>query len=691
VTGYGGHIFRNHADILRESAISPEVARERGYVSVDTKRRLEGPGFGAYQRRTPGLLIPVHNVTGSVALYQYKPDAPRVTRKGTTVKYETPGGSRMVLDVPPRERARIGDPHVPLWITEGIKKADSAVSAGLCCVAQLGVTAFRGTNEHGGKVALADWESVALNGRLVYIAFDSDVMLKRSVHQALVRLGALLARRGAKVAYVYLPAGESGAKVGLDDYFAAGGTVDDLVLRARTEPVEPELPDMDGEPSPDPSAKSGTPPEPYTLAETEKVYSRWLHDDDPVPTRAVLATQVANMRLSGDPVWLMLVGGSGMGKTERLMPVTKMPHVIMSSTITGEAALLSATPKKDRAESATGGLLRQVGQHGMLVLKDFTSILSMSRDARAAVLAALREVYDGRWDRPYGADGGQVLTWQGHCGLLAGCTTAIDSAYSVLDKMGTRFIFIRLPSVNLNDIGHAALAHMGQEDKMRHELAGATAGLLANLPGAEYPVDDEVRDKLVALACLASQSRSPVQRDYKGEIELVLDAEAPTRIIKQLGQLWRAGGLLGLSREDTWEMVHRAGFDSISKLRGAILRHLGRHDVLRTTTDIGHAVAHPTRSVRRALEDLTAHGVVTRKPAGQGRPDGWALSERARGWYTAAGGVPEMAGGSIGECAVCGQPMEMTEPDQTMHPGCKGVPDDASAWPGGSIGEEPGR
>jgi len=684
---YSAVIFPKHAADLAGSAIDPEVARERGYVSVDTKTRLEGPGFAAYQRRTPGLLIPVHNVTGVVAQHQYKPDEPRVTRRGTVVKYETPGGSRMVLDVPPRERARIGDPHVPLWITEGIKKADAAVSAGLCCVAQLGVTAFRGTNEHGGKVALADWESVALNGRQVYIAFDSDVMLKRSVHQNLVRLGALLTRRGAKVAYVYLPPGESGAKVGIDDYFAAGGTVDDLVLRARSEPVEPELPGMDDEPSPDPSAKSGTPSRPYTLTEAEDVYSRWLHDDDPVPTRAVLAAQVANMRLSGDPVWLMLVGGSGIGKTERLMPVTKMPHVIMSSTITGEAALLSATPQRDRAKEATGGLLRQVGEHGMLVLKDFTSILSMSRDARAAVLAALREVYDGRWDRPYGADGGQVLTWKGRCGLLAGCTTAIDSAYSVLDKMGTRFIFIRLPNANLNDIGHAALAHMGQEDAMRKELADATAGLLANLPGAEYPVDDEVRDKLVALACLASQSRSPVQRDYKGEIELVLDAEAPTRIIKQLGQLWRAGGLLGLSREDTWEMVRRAGFDSISKLRGSILRYLGRHDVRRTTTEVGAAVDHPTRTVRRALEDLTAHGVVTRKPTGQGRPDGWALSGKGRGWYDTAGGVPEMAGGSVGECAVCGQPMDITEPGQATHPACE----PGGGWGEGTSGAEANR
>jgi hypothetical protein len=35
----------------------------------------------------------------------------------------------MVLDVPPACRAGIGDPAVPLWITEGVKKADSLASA----------------------------------------------------------------------------------------------------------------------------------------------------------------------------------------------------------------------------------------------------------------------------------------------------------------------------------------------------------------------------------------------------------------------------------------------------------------------------------------------------------------------------------------------------------------------------------
>ena len=237
-----------HAAKIGSSAISAEVAEQRGYRTIRTKSQLAELGFGRSQQIVPTLLVPVWGVTGEIATRQHRPDSPR-SRKGKgdgktrIVKYETPGGSSMVLDVPPGARARIADPKVRLWITEGVLKADAAVSAGLCCVAVLGVWNWRGANSDGGKVALADWEHVALNGREVSIVYDSDVMTKQAVHDALARLGALLARRGAEVSYVYLPQDDSGAKVGLDDYLVGGGTAADLQRLARTRLEEPESSD----------------------------------------------------------------------------------------------------------------------------------------------------------------------------------------------------------------------------------------------------------------------------------------------------------------------------------------------------------------------------------------------------------------------------------------------------------------
>jgi hypothetical protein len=149
----------------------------------------------------------------------------------------------MALDVPRRIRHHLGDPKVDLFVTEGPVKGDSAVGQGLCCIAVLGVWNWRGTNEHGGKTALPDWEMIALKDRKVYICFDSDVMSKRQVYSALVRLKQFLEMKGAHVYLIYLPEGENGAKVGLDDFFAVGHTKDELLSLATETLRDPPVDD----------------------------------------------------------------------------------------------------------------------------------------------------------------------------------------------------------------------------------------------------------------------------------------------------------------------------------------------------------------------------------------------------------------------------------------------------------------
>jgi hypothetical protein len=222
----------------QESGIAPEAIDARGYRTITAKVELRDVGFSNPQRRVPALLLPVWGVQGEIVLYQARPDAPRI-RDGKPVKYETPAGTRMVLDVHPLALPKIGDPSVPLFITEGIKKADALISRGCCSVALLGVWNWRGTNSKGGKATLADWESIALNGRQGYVVFDSDVMLKPQVHQALVRLKGFLESRGAVVALIYLPSGDGGQKVGADDYLSGGHTIDDLLALARVDVEEP--------------------------------------------------------------------------------------------------------------------------------------------------------------------------------------------------------------------------------------------------------------------------------------------------------------------------------------------------------------------------------------------------------------------------------------------------------------------
>lgn len=222
-----------------ESGISEEFIRARGYKTVTDKKELRELGFGEVQARVPATLMPLWTVDGEVGTYQLRPDVPRL-RDNKPVKYETPIRSLLRLDINPLVRHLLRDMSHPLFITEGIKKGDAAASRGLCCLALVGVTTWRGSDGGGAVAELPDWEAVPLKGRdgeprLVYICFDSDVMQKREVRMALKRLKSFLTRRGADVRIIYLPSKPGGGKQGLDDFFAAGHTVDELLSHAQTE------------------------------------------------------------------------------------------------------------------------------------------------------------------------------------------------------------------------------------------------------------------------------------------------------------------------------------------------------------------------------------------------------------------------------------------------------------------------
>ena len=105
-----GQLSSEHlAALLQGSGLSRDVIRARGYRTTSTRAEMKRMGFSDAQARVPALIIPVYDTSGESVLYQARPDTPRI-KGGKPIKYETPQGTRMVLDVHPAGPGCPGQP-----------------------------------------------------------------------------------------------------------------------------------------------------------------------------------------------------------------------------------------------------------------------------------------------------------------------------------------------------------------------------------------------------------------------------------------------------------------------------------------------------------------------------------------------------------------------------------------------------
>jgi hypothetical protein len=379
------------------------------------------------------------------------------------------------------------------------------------------------------------------------------------------------------------------------------------------------------------------------LAECVATFRRWLYLPDPAPLYGVLATFVGN-HLDGDPLWLLIVGPPSSGKTEVLNCVSRRAGVHPAATLT-EPALLSGTPARE-AKGAKGGLLRVIGPFGILLLKDFTSVLAQNKDTRSQVLGALREVYDGSWTRHLGTDGGKTLHWEGKVGLLGGCTPTIDRHHSVLAALGDRFLLLRLPTVDPDEVSRQALAHLGHEPRMRAELAQAADRVLdaADRSRATRALDTAEDRRLKDLAIFAVRARSAVERDgYNQEVLTIPEPEGPARFLLSLRRLMGGLEAIGCTPAEVWNVLGRVAIDSMPATRRRLLEELVASDKERGTADLGTATDLPTSTAKRHLEDLALLGLADRRKKGTSEmaPDLWVASTFARNRWPAS---PESQG-----------------------------------------------
>ena len=391
-------------------------------------------------------------------------------------------------------------------------------------------------------------------------------------------------------------------------------------LRREIERAYAKIPD----PPPVSPAPTRSSPSPTSLDQVLAVFGKWLALDDPTPIHAVLGAVAANM-LPGDAVWLGVIAPPSSAKTEILNALARVPHIEMAATLT-PAALLSSTPKRQVGPGAKGGLLNKIGAFGVLVLRDFGSILSMHGETRTELLAALREIYDGAWTRHLGVDGGKELSWRGKLGLVFAATESLDDYHAVIASLGHRFLICRMASDGDNQLDKA-FDHTGAAAQMmRDELAAAVGGLFGDLRQDPPPLSGEERLRLRRVVRLAVRLRAHVERDrHTREILSIHGAEGPARMALGLERLLAGLHAIGIEREPAFAIIHHVALASTPAIRKCAYDQLT--ETSQATRSIAEALRLPTTTARRALEELEAQGLAKRIRGSdkRGNVDAWTI------------------------------------------------------------------
>lgn len=372
------------------------------------------------------------------------------------------------------------------------------------------------------------------------------------------------------------------------------------------------------------------------LKELESVLRANFYEPDIQAVRIVLGAIQAHRLKQGDPAWLFVVAPPGSGKTTiTIMGTCGLPDVRMLGDFSENTFLsgfyghqqpgmlekLGHAVQEDQTYTSTG--------NAVLVAKDFTTVLSMRREKRAAILGQLREIHDGEFKRDFGT--GVTKIWRGRVTVIAAVTPALDRYYAIFSVLGERFMQLRWHRPQSEEAGEWAIRQQGRESQFQDDIKRAIKGVLDAATQLPPRLCKEMQERIASLAEIIAIGRTHVYRSSYGnrEIEYAPEPEANTRLSKGLAAIAKGvasvRGHEAVAEEDLQD-AFRVALDCLTDYRRRLFLAVAYGQD-------PEKVGIPKTMRQRALEELEELGILV-------RPDsmsGYRMSDRfSRLWVKAA-------------------------------------------------------
>lgn len=384
-----------------------------------------------------------------------------------------------------------------------------------------------------------------------------------------------------------------------------------------------------------------------TLKEIKDYYKEvfYVEDDTILDLLCAIAISVWT---ESDAIWLLVIGPPSSGKTEFVNTLVGLPFAHQISTLT-ENAFLSGMGGSDGKEKS---LLHKIGPKGLIVMKDYTSILSTKEELRKKILADMREIYEGHIVKATG--NGKDVEWKGKINFVGAVTDAIYLGEGDDASMGRRTIDyvmphftretrIKMAKKSSKNIGDAS----AKREKIKSMFAEFIEEKRQELPAVLPPLPEELEDELIRIANFSTEMRTATKRDFQGNLAFAPENEVPMRMSNQLMILAQVliflnDGELSKAHHD---ILMKVALDSISRQRRVTLQTLAKYERV-TTKGLAQALNYPTKTALAWLEDINVLGGCSRTLVGN--YDMWELSKHGREIMTTYDHVTYVGGDLIG-------------------------------------------
>ena len=360
---------------------------------------------------------------------------------------------------------------------------------------------------------------------------------------------------------------------------------------------------------------------PPDIDKVREVFKKWLYLDSTMALEVMLATTISQS-ITGPPIWMFLVSPPGGAKTETLNSLSLFPDIYTTSTLT-PPSLISGANIKDGVDPSL--IPRLNGR--VMVIKDFTSILSMRDADKDEIFGILRDAYDGKCGKVFG--NGVTRAYTSRFTLLAAVTPRIYDLSGQHAQLGERFLKFMMGD-NLNHqheeaIIHRAIQNINKESKMQLELQDVVQAFLRgrcpvlskNLPA----LPDAMVQQIIQLGMFGARMRGTVSRDtYHNDIVTSRpSAEIGSRLGIQLAKLGQSLAVVyGHTSvgEQEYTVLKKVVLDTVPQRIEDMLRHMIRLcpslDDKMTAIDLAKESRYPMATVGRILDDLNVLQIAER-------------------------------------------------------------------------------